>query len=326
MQLDEFLDFLTSNDIPFKTTHGSIVLNNCPHCNSSKEKVWLYKDRRNESGPFFGSCMKCSEKVNSRSYLIGLGYPKSMVDALHGPAADNWQLSVAAIDILGDQTVSKVLVEDKEVVEPDISMFLPLDAVKSSDAAKYAIKRGWTENQAESVLIDYYGNAVVFIVRHEGQVVGYQRRFVTPFNPKMKVMSSQDFQKRRFVLEFPNDGDICVTEGPFTALSAWHFGYHAICTFGSNVGEKQIDRMAQLAETHNKKVAVGFDLDSAGKKGYSRIRAAMNFRKIESYRVRPEYGNDLNDSWIAGRGIIVLTPKDEDNTMPMLDLPFEAFI
>ena len=325
MTLDDFLDFLAENGISFKTTYNSIVLNDCPHCNAVAEKVWLYKDRRNESGPFFGKCMKCDEKMNSRSYLIALGYPRTMVDNLHGAFTEGFKLDArTAIDDL--TAIPELQIAEQPVEDLDISMFLPLPEVSTSEAALYAIKRGWTDKQKDDILIDYYGNAVVFIVRYEGKVVGYQRRLVHPFDPKLKTLSSQNFQKRRFVLEFPNDGDICVVEGPFTALSAWHYGYYAICTFGSNVGEQQIDTIANLAQTKKKDVAIGFDLDSAGKKGYCRIRAAMTFRKLGSYRVRPEYGNDLNDSWMAGKSVLSIMTMDVDQSIPELDLPFASFI
>lgn len=324
MDLDSFIDFLDESGIKYRTNCNSIVLQDCPDCGSHNNKVWLYKDRVNDCGPFFGKCLKCDTKFNSRSYLIALGYPRTLVDNLHGAFTEGFHLDVkTAIDDL-DSVIPESQIEEQPVEELDISMFLPLPDVSTSEASLYAIKRGWTERQKDDILIDYYGNAVVFIVRHEGKVVGYQRRLVHPFDPKMKTLSSQNFQKRRFVLEFPNDGDICVVEGPFTALSAWHYGYHAVCTFGSNVGEQQIDTITKLAQTKKKDVAIGFDLDSAGKKGYRRIRNAMVWSGISTYRIKPEQGNDLNDSFLAQKGVIIMQ-GDVDAVLDAIDLPFKEF-
>jgi hypothetical protein len=201
-------------------------------------------------------------------------------------------------------------------------VFCPVGQFPEHPAAKYAIKRGWTPDQTQNILLDYMGSSVVFVVRDGGRVVGFQKRFLNPRDPSLKTLSSRGFQKRKYVLEYPNKGDICVCEGPFTALAAWHYGYHGICTFGSNVGEEQIEKIAKLAQEGRRKVAVAFDLDDSGYKGYRRVSLSLLWRDIETYRVRPERGNDLNDSWMAGSGIVRLPEDNEDVSIPGLGLSF----
>ena len=327
MQITDFTNFLDDHGIYYKSAQNSIVLRTCPHCNSSKDKVWLFKDRKEDSGPFFGRCMKCEAKINSYSYLIDMGIDRSAVSTLHGRMqSDGLRLQVAPLDWFNAKAPeAKADFENGPIIPVDISAFVAVDTIPDHPASLYAIKRGWTPAQRSDILIDYFSSAVVFVARYEGQVVGFQRRYLNPIDPSRKTMSSLGFQKRRFVIEYPNDGDICVCEGPFSALSACHFGYHAICTFGSNVGEQQLQRIASLAEQTGKGVAVAFDIDSAGRKGYRNIRYVMKSKEIFSYRIKPELGNDLNDSFMAGKGAVVIPVEYEDISIPMLSLPFKEF-
>jgi len=327
MTLDGFLSFLDSHGILYKVTNSSIVLHDCPYCGSTKDKVWFFKERRDESMPFYGQCMKCETKTTSYKYLSTLGIDHSALNQLHGSMGLNGKLSLSVLPSLNlTHKIEEIETEpDVEPVPVDVSAFVPLDSVPDHPASRYAIKRGWTPAQRDMILIDYFSSAVVFVAKYKNTVVGFQRRYITPLDPSRKTLSSLGFQRNKFVMEFPNNGDVCVCEGPFTALSAWHFGYYAVCTFGSNVGDGQLDLIANLAQSKNKNVAIAFDLDKAGRKGYSRIRYSMLSKDIEAYRIKPELGNDLNDSWQAGKGVVVIPASDEDITIPMLDLPFKEW-
>jgi hypothetical protein len=316
--LDDFLGFLDKHGIAHRTTQSSIILHACPSCGSEKDKVWLYQDRPYPNGPFFGKCMKCEEKFNSKSYLIAHGIEVQDVRALHGFDGELNLDVMPVIDILGKNLAPSDL--PPETI--DISDFVPIPSWPDHPAACYAIKRGFTPVFGDRILLDYAGSAVVFVVREGGQPVGYQRRFLRPPFPDMKTMSSRGFKKLEWVLEFPNEGDICVCEGPFTALSAWHFGYHAICTFGSGVGEKQISKISKLSAATGKAVGVAFDLDDAGKKGFRKISLSIFWTGSRVYRIRPEQGNDLNDSWLAGKGVVVVSSDEEDVTVPDLGIDF----
>jgi DNA primase len=142
----------------------------------------------------------------------------------------------------------------------------------------------------------------------------------------MKVKSAKGFKKTQHILEFPGAGDIMVCEGPFTGLSAWHFGFHAVVTFGSGVSEQQLALIAALARKTGKRVGVAFDEDKAGRKGYRTVKLGMYHEKIPTFRIRPETGNDLNDSWKAGKGIRRIADSKEDITIPELELPEEGLL
>jgi hypothetical protein len=329
MDLDSFIDFLDNNNIPYKTTFQSIILSGCPNCGPAKEKIYLFKDRRDDIGPFFGQCMKCSTSINSKTYLYELGLDRRAIDDLHGRVLDEDIRSIVMPHLDLKEKFSRTDKNEKTDIEPeevDTSMFFSILDHPKHEASLYAKKRGWTEAQANCVFIDYYVSAVVFVVNNNGKTVGYQRRMLHPFDPNMKTISSTGFQKRRFILEFPNDGDICVCEGPFTALSAWHYGFHAVCTFGSNVGEKQLDAISMLSRTKNKSVAVAFDEDSSGRKGHHKIKSRLFWDDTPYYRIKPEAGNDLNDSWMSGKKYEVVSNEDEWHWMPSLyQMPFKSF-
>ena len=85
------------------------------------------------------------------------------------------------------------------------------------------------------------------------------------------------------------------------------------------------DELGTKLSIEKKKVAIAFDLDQAGRKGYMNIRNYMFHNDIRSYRVKPEYGNDLNDSWVAGMGLTVLGENESDAVLDRLNLPFPIF-
>lgn len=319
MKPDEFIAFLNENGIKHTINSQSIILEESPCCNSHK-KIYLYREE-NRGKPLFGKCMKCDTSWSSWSYLREIGIDIKTIDALHGTANLNTaSLGLAPIGIdLVAVAPKKAEIRQEQIY--DISLYYKVTDLPDSAMSKYAIKRGWTPAQSEDILVDMFSQAVVFVCRENGKVVGTQHRYLKPPFPNMKVKSAPGFKKTQHILQFPNNGDILVCEGPFTALAAWHYGYHGVCTFGSSVSQRQIDLIASLAKTTGKKVGVAFDKDSAGKKGSKLVRLGMHWQSISTFQVFPEYGNDLNDSWMAKKGIIIKESDKDDITVPDLYTP-----
>jgi hypothetical protein len=325
MTLEEFLGFLDRHGVEHRLAGESIVFKHCPSCGSDKDKVWMFQERRSERKPFFGKCMKCEEWFSSSSYLISLGINAKEVKTLHkGADLDDEDLvpptmMTSILDGI-DRTDEPAAAEAPDV-QVSLDNFFSVPAMKEHPAAKYAIKRGWTPAQSKTIMVDPFSSSVVFLVHGaDGQPIGWQKRFLKPPLPDLKTLSSAGFKKNKWTIEFPNEGDICVCEGPFTALSAWHFGFYAICTFGSGVGEQQIAKIEELAQKTGKSVAVAFDLDDAGRKGYRKVAMSLQWLGTPVYKIQPETGNDLNDSWQAGKGIVKISCEDEDLTIPEIKL------
>jgi hypothetical protein len=323
VQLDEFIDFLNLSGVEFYTTDRSIVLKEAPCC-GEHDKVWLLKDsNKGGAGAFYGKCMKCDTEWSSRDYLIESGIEQSTVEALHGiKNFEGFQLStLPALDIGVKSKEYRPPAEEQEAPKDfNISAFFKVSDFPDHEAARYAVGRGWVPAWEDAVMVDIMANAAVFICREGANVVGYQKRFLHPSDPKKKTKSVSGFRKTQHVILFPGAGDLMVCEGPFNALSAWHYGYFGVCTFGASVSERQIELITEIAQREGKSVGIAFDLDSAGKKGYRRLRLSLFWRKIQAYRVKPEVGNDLNESWQKGKGIVVTPPGEDDITVPDLDI------
>lgn len=208
------------------------------------------------------------------------------------------------------------------VEESILAKFFKISDWSDHPAAQYAVRRGVPPEFYDRVLIDPETNAVVFVVEEPHGVVGYQKRFVNPISPDFKTKSSPGFEKTKHLLHFPREGaKILVCEGPFTALAAWHFGYYAICTFGSGVSEEQVKLIAELSDRLLQPVGVAFDLDAAGYKGFTAIRSGMFWKDQDIFKVEvdapdlPE-GFDLNDAWEKGMKIKEVATKWNGPAIP----------
>jgi DNA primase len=139
--------------------------------------------------------------------------------------------------------------------------------------------------------------AVVFIVKNsKGEVIGAQRRFVnSDFGSKTKT--SHGFEKSKHIMVYNRNANIAICEGPFTALSAWHYGYCAVCTFGSGITAEQLDLINSLSDELESNVFVAEDNDAAGKKYSDSICSYFYWKNKPIGILKSNTGNDLNDCW-----------------------------
>jgi len=318
MELDDFIEFLEEEGIECYTAGKSLVIKSCPACGSEKFKVHLKIQRDDESKPFFGKCFKCDEGYSSIKYLLDAGVDSSAVFRIHGHDAEDALKKVASGEILksgkkqGDSAPAEISV--------DTSSFRSFSVYPDHEATKYAERRGVDLIvHSDIVKIEPFANAVVFLCRDGENIVGYQKRFLYPEDPKFKTKSFKGFEKNKYVLEFPREGaDILICEGPFTAVAAWRFGYYGICTWGAMVSNEQLEKIEQLAKKLNLSVGVAFDRDEAGQVGMDKIKRYFYWKGRKTFSVHPRDKslNDLNDAYTSGKEI----DKIED------ERPFEAAI
>jgi hypothetical protein len=315
MQLDDFTTFLDDQGIDWKEAGQSLVLKTCPACGDNRWKVHLRIERESEHEPFLGRCYagNCQENFSSIKYLLQHEAEYEEVMHLHGrnPNAALRGMTVdQALEEAAKNAGKPTLKIGKEIIKDrDTSGFFALKDWPDHPAAQYAASRGALPIH-EAVMIDPGSNAVVFVARNGDEVLGFQRRFLEPRNPNEKTKSSLGFEKTKCLLHFPRPAaKILICEGPFTAISAWHYGYYAICTFGSGVSEEQIKLIAELSERLKQPVGVAFDLDPAGKDGLAKIRCGLFWKDQEVFRVVADtkeplpLGFDLNDAWKKGMKI-----------------------
>jgi hypothetical protein len=325
MELEEFENFLDENGIDYKHSGQSIVMKECPECGSKSWKVHFFRERDDNFKPFFGKCFsgKCEKKFSSFSYLISFGIDKSIVYKLHGKDPEVNLKNMLPSIIINEKPKKVVLEPDIEV---NISKFFKISDWPDHPASKYAMKRKLPEDLYSKVYINPDNNSVVFLCYKDGKVVGYQERYIMPINPNMKAKTSYGFKVSEYIMEFANSGDIAVCEGPFTATSAYSLGYYAICTFGSNISENKLKKIANLAKKLNKKVGIAIENkiengklcnDDANLKAYNKIKNFMFWEKIETFKIYPE-DKDLNDALINNKRILQLDSENNFNpAIPM---------
>jgi len=303
MNLEEFKGILDRYGIGYRESGVSLVLETCPACGSRTFRVRLRVHGLKPGEGFFGRCQKgsCEEGYSSFKYLLKIGVPHEEVAAIHGqdPSA-----SLKQLDPVREDFVEAFLPETvKDVVEKDldISKFFKIPDWLDHPVAKYAIKRGVQPEHYNTVRIDHENYSVVFICWSGETVLGFQKRFISATNQKDKTRSSLGFQRSEHILEFSRDGaDIAVCEGPFTALSAWHFDYHGVCTFGSNISDKQVELILQLANKKGTDVGVAFEDDAAGRKCFDKLRKTLYWENKKVYKIVSDTKGDLNDVWQKG--------------------------
>ena len=313
MNLEEYQDFLDNHGIKWKPSGVSLALEVCPECGSREWKVRLRVQGTDPSQPFLGRCQhgKCEKGYSSVSYLIKMGVPVDEVLALHGQDANAsfGSLTPKNDDILSLKIEQPVEIVDKskyeEKLQQDIKNFIDISVWPTHPAAIYAQKRGVSKEHYNIVKIDPTSNCVVFLVKdNNNNIIGYQKRYAgLPFPGTPKALTSEGFDKGRHLYCIPREGcDILICEGPFTAVSGWHYGYYSVCTFGSSVSESQIGQIVELAKKRNVNIGIAYEPDDAGIKSFDRLRKVLYWMDFNLYKVIPDIkvkeNEDLNDIWI----------------------------
>lgn len=316
--LENFREILDEYGVDSKETGKSLAVEFCPECDRNKFKVLFRSVDVDEEQPLFGRCQSgsCGKNYSSISYLIKLGVPRGEVLHAHGK---NPEETLRRLNINNEaKDVKKVKKEEsKRVVDVDISSFYPVDSFPNNAVSKYAIKRGYTPVQKDSIMIDTKYSAVVFVCRSDdSKVIGYQRRFMIVTGSNSKTKNSDGFITSENIMRFKNDGPIVICEGPFTALSAWHWGFDAIATFGSGAGTKQLGIITYIIKDENKRVLVARENDEAGIKYFNKIATALHWDNIAPGLILPEHGDDLNDSWQAGKKYKIESTEDINPALP----------
>ena len=300
MELDDFKDILEDAGVGFKESGQSLAVEYCPECCRKKYKVLFRVLDVEENRPFFGRCQSgsCGQNYSSFSYLIKMEVDRGDILAAHG---QNPEKSLADLEHKTDFTEVKQTEVIKPKADTDISKFFSAEVVPKHPSTRYAVNRGYVTRLKNLIKIDSDYGAVVFLVRDDqGKVLGFQKRFTTVLGHAPKTKTSEGFRCSENVLRFKNDGPLVMCEGPFTALSAWHWGFDAISTFGSGVGPKQMDLVFDIIQSENKEILVALENDAAGDKYYEKISTYLMWKDIKQPQViLPDVGDDLNDSWMA---------------------------
>lgn len=329
MEIDLLKQALIAKGISCRDTQNSMSLNFCPSCETRKFKVY-FSYKTVDSG-FFGKCFRasCGEGFSIRKYLALVGLPGPQIDLITGGNPD---IALMSMDVKEEELFSSMMLASlKEVhihevevedVKEKSKAFFDISSWPDHPASLYAKRRGVDPvRHKKAVQIDPDGNAVVFMCYDGDELVGYQRRFLNPDFEHMKTKTSKGFPAHKNIIYLPNPGkDIWICEGPFTAISAHNYGYAAVCTFGAGVGLEQLRKIEKLVNSEGVSLGIAYDADEAGEKGADKIKRYCFWTEIRYYHVRPEVGSDLNDSWMAGKGVIVEPGEDFNPAIPSVGI------
>lgn len=320
MEADQFLDFCDENGIGYKTNAVSIIMLDCPAEGCNPHKVYFYQEP-SETGYLNGKCQKCSTKYSHISYLRELGYNVRKGQTHLKPKEELFKFDVKVLNFT--KPPIKELEQPPATVQT--SNFINFNLLPKHETSKYAVSRGASQDLKNLIRVDISDSSVVFLVIEDNNIIGWQKRYVRPSSPKKKTKTSPGFQAHRHILVLPNtdpNAEYCVCEGPFTALAAWHFGFHGVCTFGAGVSEEQAIKIVELVGDKTS-IAIGFDNDKPGQSGYEYLKTAFALRGKDSYKVlpnclldKPEW--DLNDAWMNGRGYIVEQNQENGSILPLI--------
>lgn len=326
MITEEFESALDEIGILHRRSGNSVVVQDCPACGSDGYKV-IFDIRSGGTGKnMFGKCLRgsCGEKFSSAKYFSKMGVTREKNFAFHGMDFKNAIKESSKTDDPG--IVGEIRSQKTKNIEEiqDVSKFIRINQWPDHPASKYAIKRGIDPvAHKDIIMIDHENNAVIFLVKKNGNIIGYQSRFVNPTNPRMKTKTSKGFPKENNVMEVPSSGRLLICEGPFTAISGWHFGFHSICVFGAPASKPQLDIVYGISVRDSKEICVSVENDEAGFQFWNKIGSFFFWKgiKIKKIVTDKKYG-DLNDAWMDGAGFVESEEEftEESVAIPKIDL------
>lgn len=303
MDNEDFMSALEELGVHSYISGNSIRVQDCPECEKSKYTVLMKIG--GESKFLLGKCVSgsCNQGFSSYSILKKFGMEKGDIDYYHGfnPVEDLNR-------VFSQEVENKSKPKQEKYIDKNISIFSNINDNINHPISKYAIGRGWSEKSSLYIMSDQPNDAVIFVCRdwRTNEVIGYQRRYIKPLPGEPKTKTSVGFQVNKNIMFFDNNDHskpLVICEGPFTALSAFNWGFNAVCTFGSAASRDQLLNIMDLYKTKDfSGLLVAKEYDSAGEKYYKSIKNFFNFEGIDVKVIVPEVGEDLNDSWQENKG------------------------
>jgi hypothetical protein len=158
--------------------------------------------------------------------------------------------------------------EDEDEEEPLASIALGPDFVDAglvTRALEYLIKRGITSADLISQYdLKYHAqmDAVVFPVKKENVLYGWQARRIDPKEGELRLISHRNFQKSHFLLNYDRAKSfdrVVIAEGPFDCMHCELEQVTGVASFGKNVSLEQIKLLLDLPAQN---IYLGLDPDA----------------------------------------------------------------
>lgn len=242
-------------------------------------------------------CFKCGTKMGWQgivSRLAGVSYEAAYGLIFGGGAGDTVALPM-------DPDLFSIKDEDKNEKDIPIQMGLDFFPVETSEEALFYIfgKRGVEDPR---LIVDYdirfqrAMNAVVFPVKRDGIVYGWQARKIAPKEGELRLISSV-FNKSHFLLNWDRASrckKMILVEGPFDCLHVDVPGYGAVASLGKGVS---LDQTQLILASQAQEIYLGLDPD-ASREFYdivNRLGLSKKCFLIEP----PKHRSDFGESSVA---------------------------
>lgn len=208
-------------------------------------------------------CFKCGSKYNWRalvSQLAKIPIGRSH-EFLFGVGAGDF------VDLPLDPDLFSRPVKDEPEKDTPIQMgmdFFPVEY--SEEGLQYLVSRGMDE---PSLIFDYdirfhqAMNAVVFPVRKDGVLYGWQARKIAPKEGELRLISSSQFNKSHFLLNWDRavkNKRIVLVEGPFDCVHVDVSEFGAVASLGKGVS---LDQMQLILSAPAQEIYLGLDPDAS---------------------------------------------------------------
>jgi hypothetical protein len=251
--------FFAENGVGFRKGGSSFVLDFCVNPACKKEKHMYC---RRSSGRTV--CFKCGAKYDWRGLIAQIsGCDRNdAFGVLFGGGAgeelsegDRWDGDVFAAT------------PGQEEAKPDKPMILGLDFPPvdvSPEGLAYLASRNVGAKQILAYDIRWNGSmrAVVFPVKRENSVYGWQARRIAPEEGQLRLISSR-FNKSKFLLNWDRaskERALVVVEGPFDCVSADVVdGVGGVATLGKGVS---LDQIGLVLSSQAEEIYLGLDPDA----------------------------------------------------------------
>lgn len=146
---------------------------------------------------------------------------------------------------------------------------------------------------------DYVGPAAIIPHFFEGDLVGYQERWIDNARPKHipKYTNSSNFPKAETLFAYDyaiedNSSPVIVVESALTSVYLHQMGYNSVSTFGASVSDAQI----KLLQSFSWGVILSFDNDVAGQKACDHVGERLKKTvPVHVVDIDGEEKQDLND-------------------------------
>lgn len=250
-KLKQFLD----DRVSYYETKKSYV-SSCPVCGKA-DHFYIRKSNGRSI------CFKCGKKFNWRGLVGQLANIPSIKahEFLFGEGGGDFIESPLDLDLFSKR--------EEEEVELDRPIQMGLDffpVEHSEDGLQYLLKRGVVRPDlifGYDIRFHHAMNAVVFPIKRDGVLYGWQARKVAPKENELRLISASQFNKSHFLLNWDRavqSKKLILVEGPFDCVHVDLPGYGAVASLGKGVS---LDQIQMILSSPAEEVYLGLDPDAS---------------------------------------------------------------